>query len=210
MPISNSRTALSLDRNELAKFLACAEALERRTRVAGVGKRGCEGMLRRSGLAVLRALVLQFRSRRNGRAWPAVETLAEMANVSRSAAHEALNRLERAGFLARQAQSRLGGVFDRRGRLVPMRAPSLIAFYWPQMFFPGESRNATRPTLALKYKKGESGWPKRPGKLAAVQAMQTWLNDRDQARDRVRAADRAAAEAETLAAIAAMRARGEI
>jgi DNA-binding MarR family transcriptional regulator len=198
---------LSRDRNDIARFLVLAETHERDTREPGVGRRGKEGDLKRTGLAVLRTLVLVYRSRKNGKAWPSVQTLATRANVSRAAVHRALNRLERAGYLSRLAQSRLGQAFDRRGRYVPIRVPSLITFYWPVAH---ESKIATGPTISLKYKKGPDGWPRRPTKSGAVEAMQGWINRRDKARGAAAAADRVCREAETLAAIRQMRAEGEM
>jgi DNA-binding MarR family transcriptional regulator len=207
MSLSNSKPMLSRDRNDIARFLVLAEAHERETREPGIGRRGKEGDLKRTGLAILRTLVLNYRNKKSGKAWPAIQTLATRANVSRAAAQRALNRLERAGYLSRLAQSKVGQAFDRRGRYVPIRVPSLITFYWPEA---RESKIAPRHTISLKYKKGPDGWPKRPTKSDAVTAMQDWLNRRDGAKSAAAAAEKVSREAETLAAIRKMRASGEI
>ena len=85
-----------LDRNDRARLLAYAEALDRRTRLPG--QHG--GVLKRTGLAVLRALVLRFQNGRSGRCDPSLEALAEAAGCSRSTVVEALQRLLTAGLVA--------------------------------------------------------------------------------------------------------------
>jgi len=84
-----------LDRNDRARLLAYAEALDRRTRLPG--QHG--GVLKRTGLAVLRALVLRFQNGRSGRCDPSLEALAEAAGCSRSTVVEALQRLLTAGLV---------------------------------------------------------------------------------------------------------------
>ena len=85
-----------LDRNDRARLLAHAEALDRRTRLPG--QHG--GVLKRTGLAVLRALVLRFQNARSGRCDPSLEALAEASGCSRSTVVEALRRLLTAGLVA--------------------------------------------------------------------------------------------------------------
>lgn len=85
-----------LDRNDRARLLAYAEALDRRTRLPG--QHG--GVLKRTGLAVLRALVLRFQNGRSGRCDPSLEALADAAGCSRSTVVEALQRLLAAGLVA--------------------------------------------------------------------------------------------------------------
>ena len=190
---SYARRLLGRDRNEIARFLLLAESHERRSKRPGCGRRGHEGELRRSGLVVLRSLVLAFRGR-HGRAWPSVLTLALASNTSRSAVHEALNRLERAGYISRQACSERSRAFDRRGRSIPIRRPSLISFHWPDDT--RESRIPTGPTITKNIKGAATA---RPTKGRAVEAMQAWLNRRDRCRDQARAAEIARREAETMA-----------
>ena len=85
-----------LDRNDRARLLAYAEALDRRTRLPG--QHG--GVLKRTGLAVLRALVLRFQNGRSGRCDPSLEALAEAAGCCRATVVEALQRLLAAGLVA--------------------------------------------------------------------------------------------------------------
>ena len=85
-----------LDRNDRARLLAHAEALDRRTRLPG--QHG--GIIKRTGLAVLRALVLRFQNARSGRCDPSLEALAEAAGCCRATVVEALQRLLAAGLVA--------------------------------------------------------------------------------------------------------------
>jgi len=86
-----------LDRNQRAKILFLAEALDRRTKQPG--RHG--GVLGRTGLAVLRSLVTQFLNNATGRLDPSIATIAKAANIARSTAQSALDRLETAGIIDR-------------------------------------------------------------------------------------------------------------
>ena len=86
-----------IDRNARARLLFHAEALDRRTRLPG--QHG--GCLKRSGLAVLRALRLGFANVVTARCDPSFDTLARAAGVARSTVAVALGRLEAAGLLER-------------------------------------------------------------------------------------------------------------
>jgi len=86
-----------LDRNQRAKILFLAEALDRRTKQPG--KHG--GVIGRTGLAVLRALVTRFLNSATGRLDPSIAAIAKAANIARSTAQEALDRLEMAGIIDR-------------------------------------------------------------------------------------------------------------
>jgi DNA-binding MarR family transcriptional regulator len=86
-----------LDRNQRAKILFLAEALDRRTKQPG--RHG--GVLGRTGLAVLRTLVTQFLNSATGRLDPSIATIAKAANMARSTAQAALDRLELAGIIDR-------------------------------------------------------------------------------------------------------------
>ena len=68
-----------LDRNERARLLFQAEALDRRTHLPG--QHG--GCLKRTGLAVLRALLFSFANVVTGRCDPSYDTLARAAGVAR-------------------------------------------------------------------------------------------------------------------------------
>ncbi len=87
----------SIDRNERARLLFRAEALDRRTHQPG--QHG--GCLKRSGLAVLRALLFGFANVATGRCDPGYDALARAANVTRSTVAVALSRLEGAGLVVR-------------------------------------------------------------------------------------------------------------
>ena len=86
-----------LDRNARARLMVHAEALDRRTHLPG--QHG--GVLKRTGLAVLRALLFSFANVVTARCDPSFDTLARAAAVSRSTVAVALGRLEAAGLLER-------------------------------------------------------------------------------------------------------------
>ena len=86
-----------LDRNDLARILFLAEALDRHTHTKG--KHG--GIIGRTGLAVLRTLVTRFFNKASGRLDPSIEAIAKAANVARSTAQAALDRLELVGLIER-------------------------------------------------------------------------------------------------------------
>ncbi|HEX2185311.1 MAG TPA: ABC transporter substrate-binding protein, partial [Chloroflexota bacterium] len=112
-----------IDRNERARLLFHAEALDRRTRLPG--QHG--GCLKRTGLAVLRALLFQFANvlagargpgeelaigapgpngNVTGRCDPSFDALARVAGVARATVAVALRRLEAAGILDRIRRQR--------------------------------------------------------------------------------------------------------
>ena len=74
-----------------------AEALDRRTHEPG--QHG--GCLKRTGLAVFRALLFTFANCLTGRCDPSFDTLARSAGVARSTLAVALKRLEATGLLTR-------------------------------------------------------------------------------------------------------------
>ena len=90
-----------MDRNARARLIYLAEALDRRTHQPG--RHG--GVLRRTGLAVLKALVFGFLGP-GGRCDPSLDTLARLAGCARSTVAEALKRLEAAGLVRRVARWR--------------------------------------------------------------------------------------------------------
>jgi hypothetical protein len=94
--------AIMLDRNARAQLMFFAEALDRRTHQPG--KHG--GALKRTGLAVLKALVFGFHNSATGRCDPSLDSLARMAGCARSTCTEALKRLEAAGLVRRIARWR--------------------------------------------------------------------------------------------------------
>ena len=84
-----------LDRNERARILALAEALERRTRPAGARN----GVLGEIGLRVLRALVLRFVRASDGYCAPSYTILQAATGLCRESIARSLQRLEAAGIL---------------------------------------------------------------------------------------------------------------
>lgn len=84
-----------MDRNAVARLLFSAEAYDRGTHLA----RTHGGALKRTGLAVLRALANRFHNRATGRCDPSLAAIARAAGVARSTAALALTRLRAAGFL---------------------------------------------------------------------------------------------------------------
>ena len=84
-----------LDRNERARSLFMAEALERRTKPAG----GRNGVLGYVGLAVLKALVCGFLRRSDGMCCPSYLCLMAATGLCKQSIANALKRLEAAGIL---------------------------------------------------------------------------------------------------------------
>jgi DNA-binding MarR family transcriptional regulator len=106
-----------LDRNQCARILYLAEALDRRTHQPG--KHG--GILGRTGLAVLRALACRFLNKQTGRLDPSLAAIAKAANIARSTVQEAVKRLQAAGLLEierRVARVRVRYFSEAVGRVV--------------------------------------------------------------------------------------------
>ena len=99
-----------IDRNARARAMFHAEALDRRTR----RPRQHGGMLKRTGLAVLKALLFQFANIATGRCDPSFGRIAEVAGVARSTVAKALKRLEAAGLLTRRGRHLRGPWGSRR------------------------------------------------------------------------------------------------
>lgn len=102
-----------LDRNAVARLLFAAEAYDRGTHATGAHG----GELKRTGLAVLRAIANRFHNRASGRCDPSLAAVARAAGVARSTAAVALARLRAAGFLD---WTRRGVTVSRRVRGVTM------------------------------------------------------------------------------------------
>lgn len=84
-----------LDRNERARILFAAEALERRTKRAG--RRN--GLLGYVGLQVLRCLMFGFLNARNGLCCPSYGAIMDRTGLCKSSVAAGLARLERCGVL---------------------------------------------------------------------------------------------------------------
>ena len=117
-----------LDRNERARILYLAEALERQTKPAG----GRNGVLGYVGLTVLRGLVFGFMRRADGLCCPSVKAIQEHTGLSRSAIFEALNKLEAAGIVKRVRRLVRRVIdFDGLSRLTTVQASNLYSFFEP-------------------------------------------------------------------------------
>jgi Helix-turn-helix domain len=84
-----------LDRNERARILVLAEALERRSKLPG--RRN--GLLGYVGLAVLRCLMFGFLSARTGLCCPSYEAIMVKTGLCKSSVATGLARLERTGIV---------------------------------------------------------------------------------------------------------------
>ena len=84
-----------LDRNDRARVLSCAEALERRTK----HKHKRDGVLGQSGLRVLGCLVNHFQSKKTGRLDPGYDDIQRITGFCRQTIRNALRNLELAGIL---------------------------------------------------------------------------------------------------------------
>ena len=102
-----------MDRNAVARLLFAAEVYDRGTHLAGAHG----GTLKRTGLAVLRAIANRFHNRTTGRCDPSLGAIARAAGVARSTAAVALARLRAAGFLD---WTRRGVMVSRQVRGVAM------------------------------------------------------------------------------------------
>lgn len=117
-----------LDRNQRAKILFLAERLERGTKVAG--RRN--GLLGYVGLAVLRALVLQFQNGRSGLCCPSYDALQQATGLCRQSIASGLARLEACGILT-VTRRLVRRVIDIAGtpRLTAVQSSNLYAFDEP-------------------------------------------------------------------------------
>jgi hypothetical protein len=117
-----------------------AEALDRRTHEPG--RHG--GDLKRTGLAVLKALLFIFANAVTGRCDPSLDTLARLAGVARSTCALALKRLEAAGLVQRLARWR---AVAANGGLVVLRLSNAYLFPMADMAHkPPETGSRTQTT----------------------------------------------------------------
>ena len=84
-----------LDRNDRARVLHCAEALERRTK----RKHKRDGVLGQSALALLRCLLNHFQNVNSGRLDPSYTQMQKITGFCRETIAKALKALESAGIL---------------------------------------------------------------------------------------------------------------
>jgi hypothetical protein len=91
----DSRAFQPIDRNQRVRITVAAEALERRTK----GK-GCKsGVLKQSGLRVLRCLLFDFAAIPTGRCCPSYDAIRERTGFCPATIAGALHRLEASGLL---------------------------------------------------------------------------------------------------------------
>ncbi len=155
----------TIDRNGRARFMFYAEALDRRTRRPG--QHG--GVLKRTGLAVLRALLFHFANVVTARCDPSFDTLAKTAGVARSTVAVALGRLEAAGLLTR-IRRQVGRVRYSNAYLFPFSAPNPSKTAWPE--FRAVTTNNKKPKDYRELSTGPgraaaatSGYRRRPGEM---------------------------------------------
>src|SRR5215213_6044927 len=84
-----------LDRNDRARVLHCAEALERRTKK----KHKRDGILGQSALAVLRCLLFHFQNQQSGRLDPSYTQIQKITGFCRETISKAIKNLELVGIL---------------------------------------------------------------------------------------------------------------
>ena len=118
-----------LDRNERARIMFEAKALDRRTKPTG-GRNGVLGLT--TGLDVLESLLCGFQNRVSGLCCPSIAAIQKATGLSRSAIFEALNRLEAAGILKRvQRLARRVINFGGIARLSTVQSSNLYSFFVP-------------------------------------------------------------------------------
>lgn len=120
-----------LDRNQKARLMFVAEALERNSKAPG--RRN--GALGYCGLAVLRALLLRFHNSRSGLCCPSIMKLQLVTGLCRAAVCDALARLERTGIvrivrrIVRAAVTRISPITGESERYVgTVQTSNLYAF----------------------------------------------------------------------------------
>ena len=84
-----------LDRNVRVRILYLAIALDRRTREKGMHG----GVLKRTGVEVLRALLFVYLNMRTGECWPSYERIAEAARCCVETVRKAIRALEATGIV---------------------------------------------------------------------------------------------------------------
>ncbi len=111
-----------IDRNDRARIIAAAEALERRTKLPG--KR--DGAIGQSGLAILRALLFHFLDPKSGQLDPSYKQMRTQTLFCMETISQALKRLAASGILEIQrrmtrrwifVQNAFTGLFERRSHV---------------------------------------------------------------------------------------------
>ena len=162
-----------LDRNERARILYLAEALERRTKPAG----GRNGVLGSIGLAVLKAMLLRFHRGADGLCTPSYTVLQAVTGLCRQSIANALKRLEAAGIL--RITRRLVREISEEGVRICRQGSNLYGFSEPSeraspdaalpIHAPGV-RPFPQPAFAGLAKL--LGWPSLPGRRKPTSGFQ--------------------------------------
>ena len=152
-----------LDRNERARIIFRAEALERSTRPAG----GRNGVLGYVGLTVLEALLWRFHRAKDGMCAPSYLDIMAATGLCKQSVANALKRLEAAGFLdimRRLVREAVDGVVHTR------QGSNLYRFKMPAasvvdrlVAMVGEPRVRAFPKPAFGALARLLGWEKRGG-----------------------------------------------
>lgn len=140
----------SLDRNERARLMVYAEGLDRRTHLPG--QHG--GCLKRTGLAVLKALLWGFQSRDTGRCDPSYDAIAQVANLSRSTVALALKRLRAAGILDWVQRHRWARAY---GQKVLVRASNAYRIMTGPFPVPENPESDSRPKTTKEFSTNYEG-----------------------------------------------------
>jgi hypothetical protein len=138
-----------LDRNERAKIVFLAEALERRTKQPG--RRN--GLLGYIGLAVLRCLIFGFLNVRTGLCCPGYAAMIAKTGLCKASIAHALARLERTGIikivrrLVRERVNRISPITGLPEQYVgTVQTSSLYSIHRPAAYADHLTRPPARPT----------------------------------------------------------------
>ena len=131
-----------LDRNERARIIHLAEALEHRTRPAGARN----GVVSQIGLRVLRSLLLRFHRGRDGLCCPSYTVLQAATGLCRQSIARALQRLEAAGIL-RITRRLVRETIDGGGFMVTVarQGSNLYAVFAPSEHADKHAASSTKP-----------------------------------------------------------------
>jgi hypothetical protein len=165
----------AIDRNDRARVLMCAEALERRTK----RKHKRDGVLGQSALTLLRCLLTHFQNAKTGRLDPSYTQMQKITGFCRETIANALKALENAGILeimrrivrercrVWSEEAKKFFVYDRvvqttNAYMVNFPLPDRATFgdlgaplLRPDRCQPSESRFSTEPTSRLNYSNSE-------------------------------------------------------
>lgn len=184
-----------LDRNDRARVLMRAEALERRTKA----KHKRDGVLGQSALTLLRCLLSHFQNAKTGRLDPSYTQMQKITGFCRETIAKALKALENAGILEimrRIVRERCRvwveelkkfSYYDRvvqttNAYMVNFPLPDRKAFgdlgaplLSPDLYHPSESTSSTAPTVIYNYYNPP---PLDPDLQSALDALKRRIDDK--------------------------------